>query len=309
MIAASCVIISHSVPLALGPGVHEPLQACIAPLDLGKAAVRVFFAISGFFVMKSFDTRRSTTAFALARAARIVPALLLVWSITSIMAASGVTFAGNPFPNAVNGSLWTLSYEVAFYYSLTLAGLCGLYAGTRFAAVLTTILLAFTAAEEHLIGLDSELVHLGLPFLFGMAVYRYRSRVPLAWPIVLALLLLAWAFPTHGTWSIALGYAAFWIGATARPLRAYNRVGDYSYGTYIFAWPAQQVIASMVPGISPVSMMLTALPVVWSLGALSWHLVEKPALDAAKRLKLGQGTCAPRGTFDRARWTPRVPPV
>ena len=283
MMAASAVIVSHSVPLSVGMGVHEPLHGWIEPLDLGKAAVRVFFVISGFFILQSFDRRSSTAAFALARAARILPALLVVSILTGIMTSVGVSFAGNPFPNSVNGSLWTLYYEVVCYGVLAFAGLCGLFHKGRFPAFLVAFGMVYLAIALELLPIRDAYAYLSLPFVFGMAVYHYRESVPLGWPLALGLLLLAIIVPSDATWSIALGYGALWFGATAKRLRFYNRFGDYSYGTYIFAWPVQQLIALSVPGILPLAMMLIALPVVWGLGVLSWHFVEHPAMDAAKR--------------------------
>ncbi len=249
MIAASAVIVSHSVPLSVGIGVHEPLHGWIEPLDLGKAAVRVFFVISGFFILLSFDRRKSTRAFVLARAARILPALLVVSALTASVTAVGVSFADNPFPNSVNGSLWTLYYEVICYGVLALAGLCGgLFRNGRFPAFLLAFGMVYAAIELGLLPINRAYAFLGLPFVFGMAVYHYRQGVPLGWPLALGLFLVAIAAPSDATWSIALGYGALWFGATAKPLRFYNRFGDYSYGTYIFAWPIQGVARTLIAG-------------------------------------------------------------
>lgn len=287
MIAASAVIVSHSLPLSLGMGAIEPAHGWIAPLDLGKAAVRVFFVISGFFILQSFDRRASIATFALARSARIIPALLVVYAVTTTLMSLGLSFAENPFPNAVNGSLWTLYYEVVCYGVLALAGLCGLYKNGRFPAFLIAFGMVYASIQLRILPLKLPYAYLSLPFVFGMAVYHFRRHVPLGWPVALGLTIVAIAVPTDATWSLALGYCALWLGATAKWLRPYNRLGDYSYGTYIFAWPVQQIIALSIPGIGPIGMMLIALPTVWMLGVLSWHFVERPALDAAKRWSRG----------------------
>ena len=283
MIAASAVIVSHSFPLSLGMAAIEPAHGLIAPLDLGKAAVRVFFVISGFFILQSFDRRSSAAAFALARSARIIPALLIVLAVTSALASLGLSFAENPFPNAVNGSLWTLYYEVVCYCVLALAGLCGLYKNGRFPAFLIAFGMVYAAIQFRVLPLKLAYAYLSLPFVFGMAIYHFRRNIPLGWPVALGLTTVAIAAPSDATWSLALGYCALWFGATASWLRPYNRLGDYSYGTYIFAWPVQQIVALLMPGIGPFGMMLIALPTVWVLGVLSWHFVERPALETVKR--------------------------
>ena len=113
MIAASAVIVSHAFPLALGPGTPEPLHEWLYPLDLGKAAVQVFFAISGYLVTRSFDAR-PLPHYAFQAVHRIVPALAVVVSLMVILAPFD-PFAANPYPGTLNGSLWTLWYEVGFY--------------------------------------------------------------------------------------------------------------------------------------------------------------------------------------------------
>lgn len=55
MAAALAVLVSHAWPIALGPGVAEPLSRALG-VALGTLAVQVFFAISGFLVARSFET-------------------------------------------------------------------------------------------------------------------------------------------------------------------------------------------------------------------------------------------------------------
>ena len=76
--------------------------------------------------------------------------------------------------------------------------------------------------------------------------------------------------------------------------RAFNRLGDYSYGLYIFSFPIQQILIAKLGApvaSSPVVLFATALPLALALAALSWHVVEQPALapsrasvDPARRL-------------------------
>ena len=45
MLAASGVLVSHAYPIALGPGVLEPLERALGGVTLGTVCVYVFFAI------------------------------------------------------------------------------------------------------------------------------------------------------------------------------------------------------------------------------------------------------------------------
>ncbi len=66
-------------------------------------------------------------------------------------------------------------------------------------------------------------------------------------------------------------------------LRRYNRVGDYSYGLYIYAFPVQGLVQHLFGPLTPAGNMLLALPPTLVLAVLSWHLVEKPWLGSGTR--------------------------
>ena len=62
-------------------------------------------------------------------------------------------------------------------------------------------------------------------------------------------------------------------------LPSLRRVGDISYGTYLYGWPVEQAVRSVVgaqAGWLPV--FAIALSVAYLLGYASWRIVEKPAL-------------------------------
>jgi peptidoglycan/LPS O-acetylase OafA/YrhL len=76
--------------------------------------------------------------------------------------------------------------------------------------------------------------------------------------------------------------------------RAYLRVGDYSYGTYVLAFPVQQFIIWRFGLTHPPVVFALTLAVTLGLAIVSWHAVEKPALDLKSRLtawrpRLGYG--------------------
>jgi peptidoglycan/LPS O-acetylase OafA/YrhL len=61
-------------------------------------------------------------------------------------------------------------------------------------------------------------------------------------------------------------------------LRRYNSVGDYSYGVYIYAFPVQQAVAALFPGIAVWCMVMASGFVTILLAVFSWHKIEKPAM-------------------------------
>jgi hypothetical protein len=64
----------------------------------------------------------------------------------------------------------------------------------------------------------------------------------------------------------------------SRFLSAIHLPGDYSYGVYIYGWPAQQLMATWFPHWSASQNAASALVFAMVLAALSWHLIEKPSL-------------------------------
>lgn len=285
MIAASAVIVSHSFALSNGPGTWEPWGD--KPLGLGAIAVHAFFGLSGFFILKSFNNRPSNLSFVLARASRIVPALAVLTLVISLLQRSGMSFADNPYGDEVNGSLWTLWYEVVCYAALMLVGLCGLLRSSRFRSFLLAYALFYLLVKSRLLPITIFYADLTFPFVLGMAAYHYRSRLQMHWMIALLLVGLAATIHVTALWSLAITYVALWLGGVSSPLRAYNELGDYSYGTYIVGWPVQQILALTVPGITPFEMMGLALPIAWTWAVLSWHLIERPALDLFRPISAG----------------------
>ncbi|MGY4343629.1 peptidoglycan/LPS O-acetylase OafA/YrhL [Bradyrhizobium sp. GM7.3] len=76
-------------------------------------------------------------------------------------------------------------------------------------------------------------------------------------------------------WSLLIFYVGY---LSFKPLKMYNRCGDYSYGVYIYAFPCEQIGAALWPGISPVVLMAVSLPATLAFAVLSWHFIERRAL-------------------------------
>ncbi|MEZ5777893.1 MAG: acyltransferase [Paracoccaceae bacterium] len=198
-------------------------------------------------------------------------------------------FANNPYGGAINGSLWTLIHEVLCYFGVLLAGLAGLLRSRRwFLAVFGLYLIAYglTAPElagSLLPGRAASFRELSFPFAVGAAAYVWRDKVVLNWPLLIAgLAVVVFSRPTPFfepvlmTW---ISYSTFVFAyLPAGLVRRYNRLGDYSYGTYIYAFPAQQLVVHLLGPMQPITNIVLATPAVLICAVLSWHLVEGPAL-------------------------------
>lgn len=131
LLGHSYVLTGYAAPTILGTEIHS-------------IGVKLFFLISGYLITASYLRDQNLVRFAVKRAARIMPALVAVVIATVIVMAfvtdatpqhfaagaalylarnvlllpyhvlPGV-FESNPYPRAVNGSLWTLPVEALMY--------------------------------------------------------------------------------------------------------------------------------------------------------------------------------------------------
>ena len=62
-------------------------------------------------------------------------------------------------------------------------------------------------------------------------------------------------------------------------IRSYNKMGDYSYGVYIYAFPIQQSIAASIHDVSVPVMVLISTSITFTLAIISWHIIEMNALS------------------------------
>lgn len=323
MVAASAVLVSHAWPLVYGPGTIEPLEAETGH-SLGTYAVYVFFALSGFFIVASFARSASVGEFLAARALRLFPGLAVSLVLVAFVIGPLVTslplsdylinratltflprnltlwsaqftlpgvFETNPY-TAVEGSIWTLVQEVMCYALVFLAGVAGLF---QRRALMTAALVAYgllwLGQAMHPLHLHPKLLQLhelSLPFVLGMTFWLWRDRIPLAWPGIVVLALLAWvgrgtvlAFPLL---MLALTYSTFWLGLVPHGIvRAYNRLGDYSYGMYVYAFPIQGLVVWLFGPMTPLAHIALAFPLTLVPAVLSWRLIEAPALALRRK--------------------------
>lgn len=204
-------------------------------------------------------------------------------------------FVTNPWRNAVNGSLWSLFTEVRLYLLVGLLGVIGLLAPRRLfntALILVVLLCVYFPGVARVFGLAFNTIDVGVSssFAFGAWCYINRDIVPIHW--VFVVVLSAAAVLLHGTSSfplafdLALSYGTLFFAYTPSPnwIRRLNGTGDYSYGIYLYAFPVQQMIAFLIPTVTALPMMVLTFGGTFPLAMLSWHVIEKPSLDAKGRL-------------------------
>jgi peptidoglycan/LPS O-acetylase OafA/YrhL len=82
-----------------------------------------------------------------------------------------------------------------------------------------------------------------------------------------------------------ISYITFYVAYAPRGfVRRFNGVSDFSYGIYIYAFPIQQTVVAIAPGISALSLFMWSGLATFAFAMLSWFVVEKPAQHLKPRL-------------------------
>lgn len=247
LIAAATVFIAHSFDLA---GAGDPLYA-FTGLPLAVVGVGIFFTISGYLISESWRRDPNVWRYAMRRALRLLPALVVVVLITAFLLGTALTtlrishyltsltpywyvlhnsllltfnrplpglFATNPKAGIVNGSLWTLPVETIGYASIAIAGTLGLLRRNLIGLVVVALLVIVWVSPVARTTLGNSPV-IGTPafimlYLSLFAIGAFAKLLPRASgfsPMVLVLLTGLWI----ASWKSAAIYLA------SAPLIAY----------------------------------------------------------------------------------------
>lgn len=324
---ASFVIIAHSYHL-LDPLSRDPFSKFISHTDISTLGVFGFFVLSGYLIAQSQQNAKGLAVFLKKRFRRLMPGLIVAvalvvfvmaplltsWNIGAYFASAKVyiyffktifflptdnllpgVFEQIPLPY-INGSLWTLRYEVLCYLSI-----CSFFMFREQRRVYAVIIfgLLFVLRSLHIQGMLSveqrldghlgNLLHLFYCFYAGVllktfepSVLRYKRMICL---VSLALLLASNLLPLPAERSLFLAVFPFFVLSAGllylKILQVPAKIGDVSYGTYIYAFPIQQALISA--GIRDVYLLIgLSLVCSWAAGFFSFHFVERKFLSRYK---------------------------
>lgn len=344
LLFASLVVVSHAGPLGFGDKSPLD-EASHGQTDLGNLSVLGFFVLSGFLITRSargrsigsylwarflrifpaFWTCLLLTTLVLGPAlwwwqngdlhrywtADQGPGRYLVQNWTTHIGQFGLAGLMKDVPyghlagDTINGSLWTLRYELVCYLAVAALALIGALTQRRKIILLAFVVVVSAAVVNqlprgrYLAGSTSlpdvrlpllgwlapdKLLPLALVFTLGAVAAVYPRRFVLdgraamvAAVVFVVSLRLGW-FDVVGAPSFA--YITLWAATALKgPLTRVGVKRDISYGVYIYAFPIQQFLAMAgLPSVSYVLYLAASLVLAAAAGTASWYAIERPAM-------------------------------
>lgn len=325
LVAAIIVLLHHCLGLQYYDFEDDPLRHYSGGfMDFGRFAVVIFFAISGFLVTPSLLRSGKVVDYAVHRSMRIFPGLIANVALTILVlgpilttepllsyfrdpqtyryAKNILTLVVNYLPGvaahngtqlSINGSLWTLHFEVLCYILLGLIGALGVLGRRNYVLVLWCASYAIYVAiwtippfAAALPGRFSTFMNLFVYFGCGVLLYLFRERIPFSTAMACAAVaLLLLALPMGGgplAMPVCLPYLMVFWGLSDLPGKVPLK-HDLSYGIYLIHAPVLFAFSLTFPNVhtwwaGAVVVFLVTLGLAYA----SWIFVESPALSKKK---------------------------
>jgi peptidoglycan/LPS O-acetylase OafA/YrhL len=324
LVFAVFVIVSHAYPLT-GSKVCDWL--CIntnGQVMFSYIGVKGFFILSGYLIFQSLQRSETLIEYYWKRILRLFPGLALVLIIT-ILFVYGVydqtygsywtnesvwayfknnillfqiqysipgVFENNPYPNAINGSLWTIPFEFSLYILLSMLfyirqnNVLSKISISIFFLLFILIHYMFSnqLTEVYFILNGQLFFELGAFFLSGAFLgafeiekIRFKNSIIIIFSILIVISLYFNFFYLIKLFALPIVVILFGISSTKFINSIGNKIGDLSYGIYLYSFPVQQILVYFFH-LDVYELILSSTIISAIFAYLSWHLVEKKAL-------------------------------
>ncbi|RYE17444.1 MAG: acyltransferase [Sphingobacteriaceae bacterium] len=327
---AICVLAWHSAGITYG----REFAIYLTGTALGNVTLLIlpaFFALSGFLVTSSLMRSRTLGEFMGLRLLRLIPALVVEISLSALILGPFFTvfdinsyfsdpkflsyflnvigviqyvlpgvYSDNAIPSVVNGSLWTVPYELECYLAVGLLWILR-QRDNKYAPLAALLIWIGLLGIFTLLGVyeplkpDSVSGRMLLSyFLSGVCLYYFRNQIPAKKSLFLLSIFIAVLTVKIKLFVLVtpllVAYATVYVGLL-RPVRLpYIFSGDYSYGIYLYAFPVQQAIYVLIPKYHSwgahfvLSLTLTSL-----LAVFSWHAFRSTESTDNKSVRVCNG--------------------
>jgi peptidoglycan/LPS O-acetylase OafA/YrhL len=335
LILASIVALFHMYALS-----NLPTLSLLGRYLSPQFAVRGFFVISGLLIYRSYTRSSSVASYFEKRVRRIYPAYFTVIALAavalcplSIFPASqyfGVgiwkylganlvflNFLAPSLPGvftanreaAVNGALWTLKIEVAFYLCVPVMHfLCGRFGTKRIMTAIFGLSCIWKYGFAYLAAMDySRHAHelenarsiysqLDVQFPAQLAYFSAGILLLLYFDTLkrhfLAISCLAACLFLLDQWVTRDVLDVLWISGFVfvfgfwRYFGNFSKYGDFSYGVYIVHWPILQILIAVgATRLAPSVFVLVSLSCIGLTAILMWKLVESRFLASSSHYR------------------------
>lgn len=280
-------------------------------------AVDAFFVISGILIHRSYCRSTSLRSYFQKRARRILPAYVLIVLLSAVLFSAfsslslrdyftsselgkyllanltTMNFLHPSLPGvlsgeAVNPSLWTIKLELLLYLAVPFAVWLYACSSRCWSLVLVSlvslsaVLFGKTADETGVASYDLawKWTSLSSYFMAGGVAYFYREELRrYKWYMILPaiLVLMADGYFVDFFRPFAVTVIVYFAAFTLPFLNRFGKIGDLSYGIYIFHAPIINFTRCLGWEGGAVTFAVT-LFLVLLCAFLSWHLMEKKIL-------------------------------
>lgn len=282
----------------------------------GQMRVKAFFTITGFLVVYSFLRRNDLKVYCRKRILRIVPAyvttILVCYLIGYFFSTAPAAeyyfsfksfkylvanlsflnyiepslpglFTDNFYGPFVNGSLWSMKYEVLFYCFVPV--MIWLMRKCNKLYILIAIFICLSVYNTFYSNSMSTVIY----FFSGTAILLYFDwfckNIKWIFPICVAYLAATFIFGNHILYYLEpLAFSAVIVGIAyyCKPLNVFKRFDNISYGLYLYHFPVIQVLVQYnIHQYNIHIAFLLALAITILLAVTSWYIIEKPLLKRA----------------------------
>ena len=294
-----------------------------------RLAIDGFFVISGFLIAKSYENSTTTKEYIIRRAKRIIPAYAVVILVSALFFSaistsslpeyfSNIQFwkyltANLSFQNylepclpgvfetnkfcAVNGALWTIKVEEAFYLLVPLFYWFVRSKKFNFYLLIVIVYLLSVFYYMYFLSIDNYRIAKQLPgalafFATGIVFYKNFSLLQ-KWkdyiiiPCLIVFFLEQYILKTQLLKPVAFGFMVFYITYSFKFLNNFGKYGAFTYGIYIYHFPLIQLFVSLGLFNKYPSFLVCVLVLMLTLvlSILSWYLIELPYLSKNRRLR------------------------
>lgn len=323
IILASIVILGHTIAINGDTDYWlDPIGYFFPYTYSGGLSVKIFFFISGLVVTNSYLKNDSAIYFIISRVFRILPALLFLLLISVFIVGPIFTnfslseyftnqnnfsyiwknmifntkytlpglFTNNFLKSSINGSLWSLRYEIDCYFLLMSAFL--LIKNKRklfFNIIFIIIVIDYIIPPKIIFGgflNNPDAYYLPLSFAYGsfLAINSNELEINLEIIIISFLIYLIFKNSSYNELLLIIAFCNFTVYIASRKfILNLKPKYDISYGIYLWGFLIQQIVYFILGQIYAGLHFIIALIASIIMGYISFLYIERPFINLGKQ--------------------------